>query len=240
VAYDGTNYFGWQKTKTGPSIEGELERVLEKILQHPVPLQAASRTDRGVHARGQIVNFFTPKKLNVARLQKSLNQLLPPDIRVFSCTEASPSFHPTLSARGKEYHYLLALLPVLPPLFRHVAWHIPYPLNLHLMEEAAQKLTGCHEFRAFTNRRKNSAYISTTRHVSKVHIKKMDNGFLRIEIRGDNFLYKMARNIVGTIVWAGRGKIRPDDIPSILENKKRAHAGITAPAHGLTLHKIFY
>jgi tRNA pseudouridine38-40 synthase len=240
VAYDGTRFFGWQKTRAGPSIESELEGVLGAILQHPITLEAASRTDRGVHAEGQIVNFPTQKTLNLARLFKSLNQLLPPDIRVFSVREAESSFHPTLSAREKEYHYFLSPGSVMPPLLRHFAWHIPYPLNLDLMEQAAREFLGLHEFRAFTNRRKNFTYKSTTRMVSKVRIKKMDSGLLCIEIRANNFLYKMARNIVGTIVYAGLAKIAPGDIGTIIENKKRERAGITAPAHGLILHKIFY
>jgi len=241
LSYDGTRYFGWQKTPTGSSIEEELQKVLEKVLDHPIILDAASRTDRGVHADGQIVRFFTQKKIDQDRLQYSLNQLLPPDIRVKKIRQAPhPAFHPTLDAIQKEYHYFIDTKSVASPFLRFTHWHIPQILQLETMEEACPLFCGTHDFKAFCNSRKNLKYPDTTRHLSKLAIVPLENSCFRIELCANSFLYKMARNIVGTLVQIGQGKLKSADIPKIFDSKKRALAGLTAPAHGLILSSIFY
>src|SRR3569832_1557498 len=149
LAYDGTAYLGWQKTEMGPSIEEELLKVLEQILQHPVKLQAASRTDAGVHAEGQVVNFFTEK--NTDRLLRGCNGLLPEDIRVLKVEEMPDRFHPTLGATGKEYHYSVCLGPTQLPFQRKFSWHFVKPVDVQKMREAAQFLIGRHDFSALTN-----------------------------------------------------------------------------------------
>lgn len=230
VAYDGTSFYGWQETKEGPSVEGHLKEALEKILQHPVDLQAASRTDRGVHAEGQVVNFFTPKKLSLL----SINALLPKEIRVCELKEKHEAFHPTVDALGKEYHYRICLGAVQKPCLRQISWHVPHKLDVAKMKEAARFLEGTHDFSAFCTSEKRFDAIRT---LQKVSIFEDESGLL-IVVRGDNFLYKMVRTLVGTLVLIGRGKI--DDIGSVLQSKERVEAGMTAPAHGLLLKKVFY
>lgn len=239
-SYDGTSFYGWQKTKMGPSIEEALEKALQKILQEEISLNVASRTDRGVHARRQIANFLTKKDLgDPAALQRSLNALLPSEIRILEIQEKPFSFHPTLDARQKEYHYYLCLGPVQLPFHADFSWHFPYSLDLTAMQEAAKHLTGSHDFRAFTNRR-DPPHQETICTLQSVEILPLQNNRLCIKIFGDHFLYKMVRNIAGTLLYIGAGKIPLQDLPRIIKNKDRTAAGITAPAHGLFLQKIYY
>lgn len=240
IAYDGTNYLGWQKTSTGPSIEGSLEIILSQILQQHLSLQAASRTDAGVHAHGQVVNFLTENTINLPKLKHALNALLPKDIVVLEATEAALDFHPTLGACEKEYHYRLCTQQIQMPRHRLYAWHYPHSLDLAGMSEASIKIMGTHDFAAFCNFKKNAHYESTVRTVSDISIELQDNGELLFIVRGPNFLYKMVRNIVGTLVYVGCGKLEIASIPHILDGKDRTQAGITAPAHGLALHKVYY
>lgn len=240
ISYDGTNYFGWQTADSFPTIEQTLEAVLQQILQHPITLQAASRTDRGVHADGQIANFFTSKPIDFSRLYISLNQMLPPDIRVLRVNQAENThFHPALDAQSKEYHYRIANSSLLHPCRRMYYWHIHRPLSVDVMRRAALLLEGTHDFASLRNRRKNQHYTHTIRSIQKILIEK-EAEELTIKIIGNSFLYKMARNIAGTLVWIGCGKIDLQELPEILIKKKRIFAGVTAPAHGLTLHKVYY
>jgi tRNA pseudouridine38-40 synthase len=241
LAYDGTAYLGWQKTKTGASIEGCLQEVLEKILQERVALQAASRTDAGVHAVAQIVNFQSAQEsLDLNKLQHSLNCLLPRDIVVRKIDFAKTTFHPTTDSIGKEYHYTLCYDPIQLPQERLYAWHYPYILDVVQMKKAATLLLGCHDFAAFCNFKKDSSYKHYIRTLTKVNIIEMKGKMLRFEIGGDHFLYKMVRNIVGTLAYVGRGKLGLEEIPRILASQDRTKAGVTAPAHGLYLYKVFY
>ena len=236
LSYEGTNYLGWQKTKMGPSIEETLEKSLQQVLRHPVKLQAASRTDAGVHARGQTVNFFTSSEIDLFKLQKSFNGTLPRDISVLSLEEMPESFHPTLDAQGKEYHYHICLGPVQLPFHRLFSWHFPYPLNIEEMRAAAQDLVGVHDFSAFTSEKTND----NVREIFSLDISMMGPSRLQIAVRGNRFLYKMVRTIVGTLMSIGCGKLKRSDLTQILESKDRTQAGLTAPAHGLFLHKVFY
>ncbi len=233
IAYEGTRYFGWQKTNMGPSIEAELEKCLTQILQHPVKLQAASRTDRGVHARHQVVNFFTDKP--IGRLKKSLNLMLPEDISVYAVDEMAEDFHPTLDCKGKVYEYALCLGQVQLPFHRFFSWHFPYAVDLQKMEQAAAYLVGKHDFSALTNEKQED----NVREVYSILLTP-DKDRLTIQVSGNNFLYKMVRNIVGTLVYVGCGKLNTEEIPSILEQKDRTRAGMTAPAHGLCLKQVIY
>lgn len=236
IAYEGTRYLGWQKTAMGPSIEEALEKTAAQILQHEIALQAASRTDAGVHAEGQIVNFFTDSSLPLERLQKSLNGLLPDDISVLQIEEAHQSFHPTLDSRGKEYHYFVCNGPAQLPFHRQFSWHFGYPLNFENMEKAALHLLGKHDFSAFTNERQDD----NVREVYKIAIEPLPDQRIKIRVSGNNFLYKMVRNIVGTLLYVGCGKIAWEAIPAILINQDRTQAGMTAPAQGLVLKEVWY
>lgn len=240
LTYDGTNYLGWQKTRMGPSIEETLQIALEQILQHKICLQAASRTDAGVHADGQVVNFFTEKHTSIKKLHHSLNSLLPKDIVVVDITQENLDFHPTLDAHEKEYRYFVCVHPIQSPQKRLYSWHYPYVVDISLMKKAAKQLIGIHNFAAFCNAKKNEKYSSTFREVSTIKIEETNDKMLCFTVRGTNFLYKMVRNIVGTLIYVGCGKLSADAISNILKGLDRTQGGVTAPAHGLTLHKVIY
>lgn len=241
VAYDGTHYLGWQKTHTGPSIEETLNRVLEQILQEKISLQAASRTDAGVHAQGQVINFFSSKQsLDLNLLKHSLNSLLPKDIVIVETSQAQTSFHPTLDSSGKEYHYHVCYGSVQLPQQRFYSWHYPYPLDFDKIRLAIPLFIGVHDFSAFCNVKKNSSYEHYIREITSIHILESSDNIVMIKICGNSFLYKMVRNIVGTLIYVGSGKIQLEEIPNILQSRDRTLAGVTAPANGLTLFKVFY
>lgn len=240
IAYNGTQYKGWQKTTLGNSIEQMLEQSLEKLLGQKIPLQAASRTDAGVHAEGQVVNFVAQQP--VADLRKFLhgiNGTLPKDIRALKMTPMPIGFHPTLQAKGKHYQYGICNGPVQFPFYRHLSWHFPYPIDVEKMEQAAQQLLGTHDFSAFCNERQlwTRNPVCT---LESLTISREEHHRISIDVKGDHFLYKMVRNLVGTLAYAGCGKIPHEAVAEILVSKMRAHAGMTAPAHGLCLKEVFY
>lgn len=236
VAYEGTRYLGWQKTKEGPSIEETLEQALFQIYHLPFSLQAASRTDAGVHAEGQTVNFFLHEPPNLYKLQRGLNALLPKDICVKHIEIAKPTFHPTLDAFGKEYCYAVCNDSVQLPFYRHFSWRVPLPLDLKRMEKAASYLIGELDFSAFSNLKVENA----VRKVTEIEIQTLPDKRFLFSIKGNHFLYKMVRNLIGTLVYIGCGKLDPESIPDILASKDRTRAGPTAPAHGLILKTVFY
>lgn len=240
VSYEGTNYLGFQKTELGKSIEEVLQVTLQKILQEKVYLQAASRTDAGVHAQGQIVNFFSDKQLDHEKLKKSLNALLPLDIRILNAHVAPQEFHPTLHCRAKEYRYYVCNSSFQLPFHRRFSWHYFYPLDLSSMQKAASLLIGKYDFKTFCNMKKNEVYKDTIRNLFSIEIIPLEENRFCFKIVGENFLYKMVRNIIGTLAYVGSGKIKVDKILNILENKDRTEAGPTAPAHGLFLYKVYY
>lgn len=239
LSYDGSNYLGWQATKEGLSIEETLQKAIEKILQQPVRLEAASRTDAGVHAKGQVVSFFAHlSKLDLKKLHISLNQLLPKDIRVLSLELVSMDFHPTLDGKEKEYVYQLSTSPFQCPFKRQTSWHFPFHLDMSMMEKAAMSLIGEKDFKGFTNTKKNP-HETTIRTIHSIRIEKQQEDII-FTIRGNHFLYKMVRNIVGTLCYIGCEKLPLSVIADLLQNKQRAKGGMTAPAHGLTLSKVIY
>ncbi len=229
LAYDGTHYFGWQKTNAGPSIQEELEKAIRQITGETTLPEAASRTDRGVHAQGQVIQFALKKPMEAERLLRGLNAVLPKDIRLRELI--AHDFHPTLDAIGKEYHYHLCLGPVQDPIHRLYTWHMHAPLDRRNIEKAAEDLIGTHDFTAFANEEKEDP-ICTIESI----IFEEDH----LKIRGSRFLYKMGRNIVGTLIYIGMGKLPLYAIPSILSSRDRKQGGVTAPAHGLHLHQVFY
>lgn len=241
IGYDGTDFCGWQMNGHNPSIEEELKKALEKLLQEEITLQAASRTDAGVHAQGQVVNFFTTnEKLTLTQLTKGLNALLPKTIVVFSAQEMNPDFHPSLHAQKKTYTYDLCYGKVQLPHLRKYSWHMPYPLDIEEMQRAKSHFLGKQDFSAFCNTHPNQRYSSKEREIISTRIHDLPNNHLQFEITGNHFLYKMARNIVGTLVHVGAGKLQAEEMPLILASKSRPKAGITAPAHGLSLKEIYY
>lgn len=241
IAYDGKNYLGWQKTQMGPSIEMSLQQTIEQILQHPSPLQAASRTDAGVHAEGQVVNFFTDHDhLDLQKFQVSLNQLLPKDIVIINAKQMPSTFHPTIDCKGKEYRYYICQGATQLPKHRFYAWHVRHSLNLKLINQAIPYFIGRRIFASFCNVKKNAHYQSYEREVQEIELINEEEAALCFRIKGNHFLYKMVRNMVGTLVDIGRGKLEIDTLPMIFNSNKRSLAGVTAPAHGLFLHEVFY
>lgn len=238
LSYDGTAYFGFQVAKSFATVEASLQEVLEKILQKKVSLQAASRTDAGVHAEEQIVNFFLDSPRNLEQFHKSINQLLPKDIRVAKIHLAKDDFHPSLDAIGKEYHYRLTTASVQFPFDRLFAWHYSFPLDLKMMEQAAEFFIGKHDFKAFENISASKSK-ETTCTLHRISIIKKE-GEIRFEIQGDRFLYKMVRNLVGTLVHVGVGKLSLKQAKELITSKDRTLGGMTAPAHGLLLKRVFY
>lgn len=223
----------------GPSIEEALEKALQQILQHAVSLQAASRTDAGVHAEGQVVNFFLQKPVPLDRLRYSLNNVLPKDISVSAIHAMADDFHPTLACCKKEYWYHLCTGFAQLPFNRETSWHFPATLDLAAMNQAASHLLGTHDFSTFCNERPlyERSPICT---LEKIEILSLDEERLRICVTGDHFLYKMMRNLAGTLAYVGCGKLSADALPAILAGKDRTRAGVTAPAHGLILKQVFY
>jgi tRNA pseudouridine38-40 synthase len=241
IAYDGTCYEGWQVQKTGTGVQEKVETALAKLFPSAPRLHGSSRTDTGVHALGMVAHFEIPAvefKMSTRKLALALNAWLPEDIRVLSAARAPKGFHARFDAAGKQYRYFVWNHTAMNPLLRHSAWQVTRPLNLKAMRAAAPLFVGRHDFKSFAASR-NYEMESTVRKLARCDIRK--NGrLLTFIIQGDGFLYKMCRGIVGTLVQIGLGKFTADEIRPMLAKKDRRVAGMTAPAHGLVLWKVFY
>jgi tRNA pseudouridine38-40 synthase len=238
ISYDGTNYHGWQKQKSQPTIQGTIEMALKKILNEEVSLTGAGRTDAGVHAIGQVANFRIKKmKIPVAKLPFVLNNLLPQDIRILKAEEVNDNFNARKFAKSKTYLYVISNTPVQSPFSAPYSWHILDKLNLKRMREAGKMFTGKKDFRAFMA--SDSTSKSSIRTIKKLSITKK-NGQIFITVSANGFLKQMVRNIVGTIVETGLGKLDPSEIPEIISSGDRKMAGVCAPARGLFLLKVDY
>lgn len=240
LSYDGTNYSGWQIQKDKLSIQQEVEKALFTILQDKVTLSGSGRTDSGVHALAQTAHFETKKKINTQTLRKSLNALLPSDIRILEVKKVNPEFHARYSCKRKIYRYFLHTDQVVDPFNRPYRLHFPYSLDLNKVEEGKAYLLGTHDFSSFANRAyEGSANKNPVRTIYRIDIIKKDYGLI-FEYEGDGFLYKMVRNITGTLLDIGQKKIPPKQILEILQAKDRKQASTTAPACGLFLVKTIY
>lgn len=240
IAYDGTAYSGWQIQNNAVSIQSLLEEALATILRTPTPVAASGRTDAGVHARAQVAHFTSEIAPDLKRLHLSLNGILPDDIRVLSVEEASPDFHARYSAVSKEYHYHLHLERTTDPFKRLYAYHDYSPLDLEKMKEAALCFVGTHDFTSFANEAsKGSAAKNPVRTITRLDICHEPGG-IRLEFEGTGFLYKMVRNITGTLLDVARGKITVESIPKLFEAKDRSLAPPAAPSRGLFLVKVNY
>ncbi|MEA1948015.1 MAG: tRNA pseudouridine(38-40) synthase TruA [Thermodesulfobacteriota bacterium] len=238
IEYDGTAYHGWQRQADDRTIQGEIEKALMTITGNKVTLTGAGRTDAGVHAFGQVANFHCRTALDPGVFLKGLNSLLPKDIVITRCTQVSVKFHARYDAKSKSYHYRILNRDLPAAIFRQYAWHIRKRLNLDAMLNSLCYIIGTHDFKAFEGT--GSPRANTIRSVMHADIEKMDDGYLVFKIQGNGFLRFMVRNIVGTFVDVGLGKITPRDINRVLVSKDRNLAGITAPAHGLFLMQVNY
>jgi len=246
ISYDGTDFHGWQRQPEAPTVQEALETRIAKITGAAVTLYGSGRTDAGVHAAGQVANFTTECSIPCAGLMKALNDILPASIRVRATDEVPADFHARHSVKAKIYRYRILQAPVCPPFLARYVYHHPYPLDCRQMAQAARLLEGEHDFTSFASSdpaRKEGARQegSNLRKVFRSRIAARKK--LRVivyEIRGSGFLHHMVRNIVGTLLEVGSGKLSPDDIPAIIRARDRGKAGATAPASGLWLVRVEY
>jgi tRNA pseudouridine38-40 synthase len=241
IAYDGTGYEGWQVQKIGTGVQEKLEGALAKLFPSQPRVHSSSRTDAGVHALGMVAHFEVPAaecRMTARKLALAINAWLPEDIRVLSATRAKADFHARFNATGKQYRYFVWNHPAMNPLMRHSAWHVPRRLDLPSMRAAARLFLGTHDFQSFAA---NPGYAkeSTVRTLSRCDLRQSGR-LLTIVIEGDGFLYKMCRGIVGTLVQVGLRRFPAAAVKQMVAMKDRRVAGMTAPAHGLVLWKVFY
>jgi tRNA pseudouridine38-40 synthase len=243
LEYDGTAFAGWQIQPGKRTVQGTVQDVLRKITRENVKLVGASRTDAGVHALGQVAHFRTRSRIRPDKFLTALNGLLPPEVAVISAEEAGEGFHAIRSAKSKVYRYAIRNAKTRSALERHRAWHVWEPLDVGAMRRAARSLVGRHDFSAFRGAQSDTK--TSVRRVERVTVHRGEprvrpSPEVVIEIQGDGFLKYMVRNIVGTLVNVGRGKLTPKEFREILRSRDRKKAGATAPAFGLTLVSIRY
>ncbi|HSW62901.1 MAG TPA: tRNA pseudouridine(38-40) synthase TruA [Dissulfurispiraceae bacterium] len=248
IAYDGTNYHGWQIQPNGISIQQVIQERLAVITGENGAVMSAGRTDAGVHALGQIAAFHTSARHTPVVFQRALNAALPPDIRILDAVIAADAFHPRFDARDKMYAYVIANTPELSPFTVRYAWKITHSLNSDAMRKAAGFLEGKHDFSSF--RASGCGARTTERTVASIKVSehsgldflgfRLEGTFLIIRVTADAFLRHMVRNIVGTLVDVGLDKRKADAVPMLLRSKNRSEAGPTAPACGLFLERVSY
>lgn len=238
IAYDGTEFVGWQRQENGVSIQGAIEDALATIDGAPVTLHGAGRTDAGVHALAQAASARIAAQLDDQTLARALNAKLPPAIRVTAVETVADEFHARFSATGKTYEYRIWNGAAMPPFIRLYAWHVPEPLDLGAMRQASAALVGQHDFAGF--RSAQSVNRTTVRRLWTAEWQASEEGLLAFRISGEGFMRHMVRSLVGTLVEVGRGQRPPSDLGRLLDTPDRSAAGRTAPAHGLFLVDVAY
>jgi tRNA pseudouridine38-40 synthase len=239
VAYDGTDFHGWQQQQAGVrTVQEELEKAAMRVLGHPLAVHGAGRTDAGVHAAGQVANFRTTSfSIPLSNFRRALNSKLPPDIAVVSANEVPAEFHASISAIGKTYRYRVFRRPLKDVVLGRFTYHYWRELDVEAMRRAGARLLGEHDFRAFAysaEQRENTVRTLTGCQVEET------GDELHVSVSGTGFLYKMVRNIVGTLMEIGRGRWDDRQIDVILDSRNRNYAGPTAPALGLCLMHVQY
>lgn len=237
IAYDGSNYRGWQRQTKGRSIQGEIERALSCLLKEEVRITGAGRTDAGVHALGQTAHFMTAQVIEPKRFLYSLNALIDNDIRIHFLTEVDFAFHAQKSASHKIYHYHLWLEEWEDPFLSRYRFRPKGKLSLPLLQEAASHFVGTHDFASFAN--VGSSVKTTTRTLYRLDIVPQTGGY-RLEFEGDGFLYKMVRNITGTLIEIALNKRPLSSLPPLFTHFDRRLAGTAAPPHALFLMAVHY
>lgn len=255
LAYDGSQFHGWQVQPERATVQGTLAEVIERLTGERVLPQGSGRTDAGVHALAQVATFRTESPIPLANLKVVLNDRLPPSIRVLKVEEASPDFHARHSAKEKTYQYRIFRGDVVPPFLHRFVTHYPYPLDEQAMEKAAQVVVGEHDFTSFAavdperserlaeaRRSDDSQDAKHTTNIRTVHESRWERvgEELVYTVRGNGFLHHMVRNLVGTFLLVGKGTLKPEDLRRILDARNRSAAGATAPPQGLYLVKVEY
>lgn len=240
VAYDGTNYSGWQVQPQHRTVQGEIERLLaEMTCQKHVRVESSGRTDTGVHARAQVAHFDLEKPLKDTRyFQRGLNAQLDRDIRISTLAKVSPDFHARFSAVGKEYRYFIYNGLIVPPTKRLYRLQEGRPLDIERMRAAAALLVGEHDFAPFAANRK-VPIKSTVRTIHSLYVRKHGSD-ITLEVQGNGFLYKMVRGLAGFLIHVGMGRLEPEAALDILDHGKRTAKVQTAQPQGLFLWKVFY
>ena len=248
LEYDGTAYQGWQIQKNGLTIQGIIEETIQRITEKQARVISASRTDAGVHALSQVIAFRTESCLSPETIKRALNALLPRDIRVLNAIRVDDSFHPRHDAKRKSYFYIISNQRESPAFLYRYTWLVQYPLNHTHMRKAARILIGKHDFSSF--RGTGSSTKNNVRIIFSLKIEEFEKiefmtssikgKFVKIRIEADGFLRHMVRNIAGTLVEIGRGRIPVSRMEEILKSRDRRLAGLTAPPNGLFLDRIVY
>jgi len=246
VQYDGSKFCGYELQPNGNTIRFELENALNSIFNGRIKIIATSRTDSGVHALMQVINFETTSQIPAKNITKALNSMLPEEIRIINSREAKNNFNARFDVKQKTYEYLIYNEEVLPPFIKNYVWHVKPKIDLNKMKKASRYLEGSHDFESFCAAHGDDTDFVRT--LSKIEIRysiiEIWSGFkipvIRCKITGDGFLYKMVRNIVGTLVDVGIGNIKFNDMKKILNAKDRKLAGRCAPAQGLCLIEVKY
>ncbi len=237
IAYDGTDYHGWQVQPNAITVQARIEEAVFKFSGESNHLNGSGRTDAGVHAWGQTASMAYNGKLSVARIQAACNSLLPEDISIRQVKDEAQNFHARKSAIAKTYLYVIDNGSVANPFLRRYAWHIRQPLNLPAMAQAADFLVGCHDFLSF--KAADGKTATSQRTILQTRWLKRGS-YLLFFIKGDGFLKNMVRIIAGTLVECGRGRYSPSAMAEIISARERTAAGITAPARGLILRSVDY
>ncbi len=245
LQYNGANYAGFCKQNSESTIESELEKALAVLFKKTPKINVAGRTDAGVHALGQVINFKATSDLALTRLRYSLNSILPDDIKISRLSVQDSSFDARRSALARQYVYYLLNRRYPSVVHNSFCYHYPRPLDIGLMNEASRFLLGAHNFEAFSAA--NGTSKNFIRHIHLFKIKKKsdffdvdDEDMIKITIKANSFLYRMVRNMVGTLIEVGMGNIKPSFVKTILDGQDRKKAGPTAQAQGLFLEKVYY
>lgn len=237
IEYDGKKFGGWQKQPNKLNIQGEIEKAIEEITGEAVELNASGRTDAGVHSLGQTANFKTNSKIDISKMAIAINSKLKQSIRIIKAEEVDEKFHARYSCKGKKYKYVINNSKYGSAIYRDLEYHMPIKLNVEAMQKGIKYFEGEHDFKSF-----KASGTSSKSSVRTIYSAKVieDGERIIVELEGNGFLYNMVRIISGTIVDVGLGKIKPEEIPEIIESKDRTRAGKTLPPQGLYLVEVYY
>lgn len=239
LAYDGSDFHGWQIQPNVRTVQGVLQDTLKKLCQDEIAVYGSGRTDAGVHARGQVAHFKTTSKIPDSNLQHALNELLPGSIRVYDCREVDALFHARFSAQSKMYSYSILTQPICSPFRRRYAYHLPYEMNVEQMAAGARHFIGDHDFTSFCDAQDDSPSKVRRVLVSEV-TREEKNRLIVYRVEAGGFLHRMVRAMVGALIEVGRGRLDSETLPTLLDARNRASAPWTAPAHGLCLEWVKY
>lgn len=237
IEFDGSNFSGWQRQPKGRTVQKEIETAIFKATGEEIMINGSSRTDAGVHARDMVANFFTNSTIPGDKFREAINTRLPEDVSIIKSEEVDEDFHARYSSKGKTYSYTIINRYERLSLGHQYLYHCRYNLNVDEMMEACKYFIGTHDFKAFMS--PGSSIKTTTRNIQELYIEQKGQR-IKIFITADGFLYNMVRIIVGTLIKVGNGKLKAEEIESIIKEGNRKRAGMCIPPNGLILEKVFY